>query len=180
MGGATRNRTGDTRIFSPLLYQLSYGTITIAFCECKDRRFLPILQIFEHFSCKKCTRFRILVYLCTRKSGFSAVGSALRSGRRGRWFESSNPAVERLSLSTAFFVSCRLSGLCLHRFSRLFPLYFKTNFSVYQCESGIRNNPSNNGTATCFSFQTVTSRLLEVRFFHFILYLTHVILRLLL
>ena len=25
--GSTRNRTGDTRIFSPLLYQLSYGTI---------------------------------------------------------------------------------------------------------------------------------------------------------
>ena len=25
--GATRSRTGDTRIFSPLLYQLSYGTI---------------------------------------------------------------------------------------------------------------------------------------------------------
>ncbi len=30
-GGATRNRTGDTRIFSPLLYQLSYGTI-MSFC----------------------------------------------------------------------------------------------------------------------------------------------------
>ena len=27
--GTTRNRTGDTRIFSPLLYQLSYGTIVI-------------------------------------------------------------------------------------------------------------------------------------------------------
>ena len=27
--GATRNRTGDTRIFSPLLYQLSYGTNTL-------------------------------------------------------------------------------------------------------------------------------------------------------
>lgn len=27
--GTTRNRTGDTRIFSPLLYQLSYGTIII-------------------------------------------------------------------------------------------------------------------------------------------------------
>ena len=25
--GATGNRTRDTRIFSPLLYQLSYGTI---------------------------------------------------------------------------------------------------------------------------------------------------------
>ena len=28
--GATRNRTGDTRIFSPLLYHLSYGTIVFA------------------------------------------------------------------------------------------------------------------------------------------------------
>ena len=28
--GATRNRTGDTRIFSPLLYQLSYGTLIFA------------------------------------------------------------------------------------------------------------------------------------------------------
>ena len=26
--GTNRNRTGDTRIFSPLLYQLSYGTKT--------------------------------------------------------------------------------------------------------------------------------------------------------
>ena len=32
--GATRNRTGDTRIFSPLLYQLSYGTLVL---RCKDR-----------------------------------------------------------------------------------------------------------------------------------------------
>ena len=30
LGGATRNRTGDTRIFSPLLYQLSYGTFLFA------------------------------------------------------------------------------------------------------------------------------------------------------
>ena len=29
--GATRNRTGDTRIFSPLLYQLSYGTFSFLF-----------------------------------------------------------------------------------------------------------------------------------------------------
>ena len=34
-GGATRNRTGYTRIFSPLLYQLSYGTDLLRFCECK-------------------------------------------------------------------------------------------------------------------------------------------------
>ncbi len=29
VSGTTRNRTGDTRIFSPLLYQLSYGTISV-------------------------------------------------------------------------------------------------------------------------------------------------------
>ena len=135
--GATRNRTGDTRIFSPLLYQLSYGTITIAFCECKDRRFLPILQIFEHFSCKKCTRFRILVYLCTRKSGFSAVGSALRSGRRGRWFESSNPDSKRwkgchflpLFSFHAGCLGCVCTGFhgCSHCISRLISLYINVS-----------------------------------------------------
>ena len=31
ISGATRNRTGDTRIFSPLLYQLSYGTSIFMF-----------------------------------------------------------------------------------------------------------------------------------------------------
>ena len=29
--GVTRNRTGDTRIFSPLLYQLSYDTIIFCY-----------------------------------------------------------------------------------------------------------------------------------------------------
>ena len=41
--GATRNRTGDTRIFSPLLYQLSYGTFLL-FCECKGSESFFILQ----------------------------------------------------------------------------------------------------------------------------------------
>ena len=35
--GATRNRTGDTRIFSPLLYQLSYGTKAFG-CSCGRKR----------------------------------------------------------------------------------------------------------------------------------------------
>src|SRR5690606_41329495 len=40
-GGASWNRTSDTRIFSPLLYQLSYGTVstflktvTVSLCFC--------------------------------------------------------------------------------------------------------------------------------------------------
>ena len=44
-GGATRNRTGDTRIFSPLLYQLSYGTVVL-FNGCKDTDFFLICNSF--------------------------------------------------------------------------------------------------------------------------------------
>ena len=43
-GGANGNRTSDTRIFSPLLYQLSYGTIIFA-CA-KIELFLIIFLIF--------------------------------------------------------------------------------------------------------------------------------------
>ena len=71
-------------------------------CGCKDRRFLWFSQVFSHFSWKKCTSFRKLQYLCTRNSGFSAVGSALRSGRRGRWFESSNPDCKRKKVTILF------------------------------------------------------------------------------
>ena len=45
--GATRNRTGDTRIFSPLLYQLSYGTIV--FGDAK----VGIFFIYPKFPMKK-------------------------------------------------------------------------------------------------------------------------------
>ena len=46
-GGATRNRTGDTRIFSPLLYQLSYGTLLV--CECKGTMFFYTSKLFGVF-----------------------------------------------------------------------------------------------------------------------------------
>ena len=53
--GTTRNRTGDTRIFSPLLYQLSYGTIFLRFCVCKGTRIISFPQLFfcffEKYSC---------------------------------------------------------------------------------------------------------------------------------
>ena len=44
--GATRNRTGDTRIFSPLLYQLSYGTIFISFAVAKVVKLLDYAIAF--------------------------------------------------------------------------------------------------------------------------------------
>ena len=48
--GAGRNRTADTWIFSPLLYQLSYRTIH-SFLEewCKCSRWILILQAFWGF-----------------------------------------------------------------------------------------------------------------------------------
>ena len=44
--GATRNRTGDTRIFSPLLYQLSYGTMFISFADAKVVKLLDYAIAF--------------------------------------------------------------------------------------------------------------------------------------
>ena len=44
--GATRNRTGDTRIFSPLLYQLSYGTMFISFAVAKVVKLLDYAIAF--------------------------------------------------------------------------------------------------------------------------------------
>ena len=38
-----------------------------------------------------------------KRSGFSAVGSVLRSGRRGRWFESSNPDLFK---ETGWYAAC--------------------------------------------------------------------------
>ena len=38
-----------------------------------------------------------------KRSGFSAVGSVLRSGRRGRWFESSNPDLLK---ETGWYAAC--------------------------------------------------------------------------
>ena len=46
--GATENRTRDTRIFSPLLYQLSYGTIPFVW-DYKDRQYFLQCKLFRHY-----------------------------------------------------------------------------------------------------------------------------------
>ena len=52
--GVTRNRTGDTRIFSPLLYQLSYDTIVLFTRRCfrlglQRYALILIFQIYFNF-----------------------------------------------------------------------------------------------------------------------------------
>ena len=117
--GTTRIRTGDTRIFSPMLYQLSYGTIMYV-CKSASASFASAkvgknphtpkffhkkkqgMQIFVYFLSCFCEKS----YLCIRFTGSSAVGSALRSGRRGRAFESPLPdkaTNEAFRLSLVFF-----------------------------------------------------------------------------
>ena len=61
VSGATRNRTGDTRIFSPLLYQLSYGTNCVNFASAKVRIIFESAKLFADFfvkndilNCKLC------------------------------------------------------------------------------------------------------------------------------
>ena len=57
--GATGIRTRDTRIFSPLLYQLSYGTIDNTFrdCECKGRQKIYTCKLFQR-------KILFFYYLC--------------------------------------------------------------------------------------------------------------------
>ena len=55
--GATENRTRDTRIFSPLLYQLSYGTSRSAFwtkAGAKVLLFFEMTKFFFIFFAKTC------------------------------------------------------------------------------------------------------------------------------
>ena len=61
--GATGIRTRDTRIFSPLLYQLSYGTIVNTFrdCECKGRQNFYTCKLFQ-------IKFTFFYYLCSWNS----------------------------------------------------------------------------------------------------------------
>ena len=127
--GATRNRTGDTRIFSPLLYQLSYGTksvvkhigtyfsahsiknLSFSFVVAKVDIFFDSTNFLQIF-CEILFDFKKMPYLCTRKTETecSAVGSALRSGRRGRAFESphsytvKDKRVYRNERCTPFFI----------------------------------------------------------------------------
>ena len=67
LSGATRNRTGDTRIFSPLLYQLSYGTSILMFATNVSRLRLQRyanfwnLQTFQQKKCDFCAKNGIFV-----------------------------------------------------------------------------------------------------------------------
>ena len=62
--GTTRNRTGDTRIFSPLLYQLSYGTFSSLFAVAKVYIFFHITKLFS----EKIRQFIKNHYLCVHKT----------------------------------------------------------------------------------------------------------------
>ena len=55
-GGTDGNRTSDTRIFSPLLYQLSYGTSVFVAAKIRQnsistRFFLQKMRIFYFLGC---------------------------------------------------------------------------------------------------------------------------------
>ncbi len=75
-GGATRNRTGDTRIFSPLLYQLSYGTIFVS-----NRN---LSKMFSGFSVAKVGTFFDITKLFCIFQQFSALQARMQAwGGRG-------------------------------------------------------------------------------------------------
>ena len=81
--GANGNRTSDTRIFSPLLYQLSYGTIFCGFsglcrfCVAKIVRFFGLAKFFEDF-------LSFGRELCGGRAATVNRNATLRVFRRGR------------------------------------------------------------------------------------------------
>ena len=60
--GATRNRTGDTRIFSPLLYQLSYGTVVFRL-RCKGTYIFLTTKHYQDIFFKKLKNCRFFLFL---------------------------------------------------------------------------------------------------------------------
>ena len=80
-------------------------------CGCKGSALFATVQIFLHFSSKKffipikSATFAIAFETQSNyQSGCSAVGSALRSGRRGRAFESPHPDLkEQQKYCCSFF-----------------------------------------------------------------------------
>ena len=96
--GATRNRTGDTRIFSPLLYHLSYGTNmslqgVFLVCGCKGRQSFWNCKLFLRKMSKKCyfdwifyEKWRdIRLRLVTREADTRKRGWEKYGGFRPRW-----------------------------------------------------------------------------------------------
>ena len=75
--GATRNRTGDTRIFSPLLYQLSYGTSFVKTGAKIRRKTIPA-KGNAHFLQKKFA-------VCVNPGEYGAFYPLLASGNTPLW-----------------------------------------------------------------------------------------------
>ena len=107
--GATENRTRDTRIFSPLLYQLSYGTNTVIIpdCGCKDTCFFILRKFLAKNNAHLSKKSHTFAPVKPTQSECSAVGSALRSGRRGRAFELQKRTEARFVLSFCLSVGMR-------------------------------------------------------------------------
>ena len=90
LGGTDGNRTSDTRIFSPLLYQLSYGTSV--FVAAKIRHFSQLarkkLQKPRNFCFLKCF---ILVFNNITNCAHNYSNKNLLNELKNRIFARSNP-----------------------------------------------------------------------------------------
>ena len=106
--GATRNRTGDTRIFSPLLYQLSYGTMTSTtlFAGAKVIRFIEIAN-FSHFSRQSLGIYeKVRTFASAKRKVAQLVAHYVRDvgvGRSSRLFPTRKRRLKQFSLRFCFY-----------------------------------------------------------------------------
>ena len=104
LSGTTRNRTGDTRIFSPLLYQLSYGTIPIKAVRSMSFPYYRGAKVNNLFLICKCTPqfFHFFAHWCphparrapeqSRKAGRGETGARRTQADRQNKAEAENQA----------------------------------------------------------------------------------------
>ena len=99
LSGATKNRTRDTRIFSPLLYQLSYGTIAFLIATAKikgfftnkkflEQKYAEIIRLFSNWIPSLRFQFHFLSIAGNQVApffGFSDVAHKMYA-RQGRHF----------------------------------------------------------------------------------------------
>ena len=130
--GATRNRTGDTRIFSPLLYQLSYGTLRWI-ASAKLLLFVESTKFFRNYFSKKinnCDKMVVrdgrggyegrtfgthsLIYPQSRHPAYRHAPAWRSPTSRARWLHGYAPPPGCDFVGGISFPACRHAGAWRH------------------------------------------------------------------
>gem|GEM_PF-2860678 len=127
-GGTTRNRTGDTRIFSPLLYQLSYGTFYFWEAAAKVQFIFKTTKALLNYFAK------IRPFVCTEKKAFLPLrGNFNRDVAQlvARYVRDVEVGSSSLLIPTKRHLNVEFSALKCLLFVEIHLRFFKTKSNAY-------------------------------------------------